>query len=761
MSDNTAKFLKNAAQFQAGRAVQWQARRLGLPVVTNQPTTADVVRLPDGNWARNEDLESIRTKDPAAYKLIMERGFEAYQQSYNEACQALEPYKTAENRYDLAKALQDKISTEQLELVFGKETTTQVRTTQAAYQDAVKAIEPYKVAGAEDQYDLAKALEGKVKPDYLKLLFGEDAITQAEKAQTQEAQAPAQEAPAPAKQTQVSSPQVQVKVTGEYIKLPGGDVKGQVLSLPSPNPNFPGVTGLVEGQEGWVIQNGKPVYNPFAATVVTTGQWPQGAGYEAPAPAASTPEASTPTEETTIEPSKGIRPVFQTLADAQARFGELAPIDSRFAEKYTQEHPEQVVQVGNDFFRVVAQTGAENYKKILELGDQPTLAAQLAYIKKNPDMPTPDAVAQNINKQLKDYGMLKGEAQFNKAVELGFVPQGSVFAGVDPKTGGFTYYPPDVAEKMAALAPLPTTEIKGDISGWAVAAPGMAAKYAALVKAGKTPSEAMMEVRGASTVYDIERIVGNPKLEKIFRENVPQGADWIAAWKGDKAAYQRLVASGAIKETSLQPAQNLVTPAEIGLAMKHHYSMEIFASKEAKSAVEKVGVNAVYQLAGDLGLRGLAFKKRQDLANSLPLLKQREALGKPWWDYLTPAEQQTVADAYNAKYGGLSALEMRGGQLLELPQRIQTGAFVSFLDVQTWLPKNLSGFSDIEIKALSNAIKSAGLELKNNDAIATWKTLDTPSKRAVANIFAADPSIPLQSYETILSAATTIPTYYV
>ena len=135
------KFLKSAAVVEAERAVQFAVRRLGLrqpagSLATTVPSP-DATRLPDGSWMKNEDLESIRVKAPDAYKLIMGQGFEAYQQSY---------------------------------------------------ERALKALEPYKIAGQEDQYDLAKAIRGKAGTDYLDLLFGEDAVEKAAASQAQIAQ---------------------------------------------------------------------------------------------------------------------------------------------------------------------------------------------------------------------------------------------------------------------------------------------------------------------------------------------------------------------------------------------------------------------------------------------------------------------------------------------------------------------------------------------------------------------------------------------
>jgi hypothetical protein len=47
------------------------------------------------------------------------------------------------------------------------------------YQLALAEIEPYKVEGTEDSYNLAKAIENNVNPEYLNLLFGEDIVSQA------------------------------------------------------------------------------------------------------------------------------------------------------------------------------------------------------------------------------------------------------------------------------------------------------------------------------------------------------------------------------------------------------------------------------------------------------------------------------------------------------------------------------------------------------------------------------------------------------
>ena len=124
-ADTASKFLKGAAQVQAERAARFTTRRLGLPsssVATTMPSP-DATRLPDGSWMKNEDLESIRTKDPDAYKLITGQGYEAYQQSYNEALEATEPFKTGDNQYDLASALKSsKVTKAQLNLLFGEKT---------------------------------------------------------------------------------------------------------------------------------------------------------------------------------------------------------------------------------------------------------------------------------------------------------------------------------------------------------------------------------------------------------------------------------------------------------------------------------------------------------------------------------------------------------------------------------------------------------------------------------------------------------------
>ena len=124
------KFLKSAAVVEAERAAQFTARRLGLPsssVTTTMPSP-DATRLPDGSWMKNEDMESIRAKDPDAYKLIMGQGYEAYQQSYEKALNELGPYKIEgkEDQYDLGKAIRDKVNKDYLNLVFGKETVEQL-----------------------------------------------------------------------------------------------------------------------------------------------------------------------------------------------------------------------------------------------------------------------------------------------------------------------------------------------------------------------------------------------------------------------------------------------------------------------------------------------------------------------------------------------------------------------------------------------------------------------------------------------------------
>jgi len=129
--------VKSPAQFQTERAIRWEARRRGIPVVigqqqvtTTQPSP-EATQLPDGSWMQNEDLENIRKQSSVAYDILTNQGYEAYTQEIFQAEKALEPYK-AEKGYDLARAIQKGVPEKTLKLLFSPETIEKSRAAQQA-----------------------------------------------------------------------------------------------------------------------------------------------------------------------------------------------------------------------------------------------------------------------------------------------------------------------------------------------------------------------------------------------------------------------------------------------------------------------------------------------------------------------------------------------------------------------------------------------------------------------------------------------------
>lgn len=103
-----------------------------------------------------------------------------------------------------------------------------------------------------------------------------------------------------------------------------------------------------------------------------------------------------------------------------------------------------------------AMHGAEASRVLKKLIDGMTVAQQIEFINKHPTLARRDyykKIIKKIREQLREYRGLEGREQFNKAIELGFIPEGSEYVeGVEPVS-------PDVLIKMEEVG-APQQEIR-------------------------------------------------------------------------------------------------------------------------------------------------------------------------------------------------------------------------------------------------------------------------------------------------------------
>ena len=196
-------------------------------------------------------------------------------------------------------------------------------------------------------------------------------------------------------------------------------------------------------------------------------------------------------------------------------------------------------------------------------------------------------------KQVESLASLKGKALFNRYVELGVIGEGAEF--VPGKGDEWSYIP-------AGPASLPTTE-----------------------QAGKT-------------VYDMDKIVGNPEYEKIFSEEVQNGAKILTQWKAYKAQQTgqeslQDAAMASIAQYFASP-KGVATPgggAE-GMGLERAINQEGIHSTEEWTEI----LNLSYRLVGNK-LEPFDSEGRWLTDKDIVALK---------WNALTDVDKASVAQTY-------------------------------------------------------------------------------------------------------------------